>query len=392
MDQGGSRNAVIEESQFFKSCTILVDKYVEANTQDVFPDTDTSKILALLPTSDLPLLYGALQTLFLRGRCSRTMLELALAHSETSYPEFIQLWIRSLPPNERSRYTHSLCFDSNGFPSIPWDYSLQASRPAMDGPLMAMPAPPSPLGDHRHTKHRNRIKNAAYFFYDVLRAGVLFHTPDRVSMFGLLFDTEQHNGVNASDCNTQLTPDYVDTIDQDILVTLGPVFGINKSDLVFGVRSDAGMRSDDDAPGSVRPISSSERILRTWNILYHTKRLCKTELEDALLRGPSAMRDLLERGATLVKMTHDPHHPMVTMVHGILQSNFAVQANFVDLLSVSFDEDLPEFLECDYCGTELVRKERCSQCKAAMYCNRDCQKKDWKRHKMLCTKYHTHAP
>jgi hypothetical protein len=454
MDRGVNRNAVIEESVCYKLCTIIVDKLVIAQAMDVLPDGDTSKILGLTGTgggltnedsatddddqlqTDFGLLYSALQTLFGQGRCSRTMLELALIHSETSYPEFVELWIRSLPPNERTVYSNKLCNSNKNttFTSIPWDYhfykhSLQAKRAdydGTDGRLMAMPTPPSPLGDHRHTIRGNSIRNAAYFFYEVLRTGVLFDT------------SNQDCYEIGMDCNIPLAADYIELVEPDILVTLGPVFGINKTDLVFGVRSDdvvvvnrdddgdsdcvtavssesdglaasassSSSSSSNDACGGDRTMSSSERILRTWNILYHTDRLCKTELEDALLRGPASMRDLLERGATLVKMTHHPHHPMAKIVQGILQSNLVVQTKFVHLLSgdgngddysdvtMHHQHEQPELLECDYCGQEIGRKEYCSQCMVAMYCNRDCQKKDWKRHKGLCKKYtqHTNYP
>jgi len=39
---------------------------------------------------------------------------------------------------------------------------------------------------------------------------------------------------------------------------------------------------------------------------------------------------------------------------------------------------------CNYCQKPLVKAMRCGRCNAAFYCNRDCQKNDWKTHKPSC--------
>ena len=41
--------------------------------------------------------------------------------------------------------------------------------------------------------------------------------------------------------------------------------------------------------------------------------------------------------------------------------------------------------KCNWCGADggSVPK-KCAVCKAAIYCNRECQRKDWKKHKMEC--------
>jgi hypothetical protein len=368
MERGESRNAVIQESSCYKLCTMLVDNFLRALDNDFFPDVETGKILAVdMDNEAAKELYGAVQTLFLRGRCSRTMLELALIHSETSYPEYMELWIRSLPPIERSMYAARL-YNGNLFAkSVPWDYhfykvALQDRRADYDstgGELHRMPTPPRPLGDHRHTSKRNNIRNAAYFFYHVLHVGYLF----------------DDNG--GTDCNYPLYRNYTDLVEPDMLLTIGPVFGIKKSDLVFGERSDHRIRNG-------KEISPSERILRCWNVLYHARRLCLTELEDALVRGPVGVRDLLERGVTLMEMTlTEPTNPVLEMVKGVKELLF--DSNQVEFTKLAGTE--PELMECDYCGEGVEKKERCSKCKVAMYCNRDCQKSDWKRHKWLCSRY-----
>ena len=43
---------------------------------------------------------------------------------------------------------------------------------------------------------------------------------------------------------------------------------------------------------------------------------------------------------------------------------------------------------CDKKGPDLLK---CSVCKSAWYCNVQCQKKDWKRHKQCCRKFGTEA-
>lgn len=39
---------------------------------------------------------------------------------------------------------------------------------------------------------------------------------------------------------------------------------------------------------------------------------------------------------------------------------------------------------CDMCFTQGGDLQRCSKCKFARYCDRQCQKKDWKEHKIEC--------
>jgi hypothetical protein len=41
-------------------------------------------------------------------------------------------------------------------------------------------------------------------------------------------------------------------------------------------------------------------------------------------------------------------------------------------------------LNCSYCKKE-ISQSRCSQCKKANYCSRNCQKSDWSKHKLFCS-------
>jgi hypothetical protein len=87
---------------------MTVEQFMKARAQDMLPDEETERVFGMSGERGR-ILYGAFNTLFMRGRLSRTMLEQALTHSPTSYPEYIQLWIRSLHPMERSHYTQQLC-------------------------------------------------------------------------------------------------------------------------------------------------------------------------------------------------------------------------------------------------------------------------------------------
>jgi mitochondrial splicing suppressor protein 51 len=40
--------------------------------------------------------------------------------------------------------------------------------------------------------------------------------------------------------------------------------------------------------------------------------------------------------------------------------------------------------QCNKCGKELERLQRCSQCASVYYCSRECQKDHWKTHKIEC--------
>jgi hypothetical protein len=78
---------------------LLVDKYISARNKDMFPDVSVEEALGMKGEAGRNL-YGAFKTLHLHDRFSRTMIEQALAYSPASYPEYIQLYLRSLPPAE----------------------------------------------------------------------------------------------------------------------------------------------------------------------------------------------------------------------------------------------------------------------------------------------------
>jgi hypothetical protein len=176
--------------------------------------------------------------------------------------------------------------------------------------------------------------------------------------------------------HARLDPEYVQSLlDDDYLAYMGPCFGVDKSELNWNQRSEI----------RLEVMSGSEVMLRTWNLLYFCERLCKTELECALAYGPDAMKDLFSQGVRLANLTF-PHSFTADGMTSLLNG-----AKNLDLDNVHF-APVPEggepHLECDYCGEQISRKLTCSSCHFAIYCKRDCQKGDWKRHKPLCARYH----
>ena len=91
-----------EKSSVYGFYVLLVDKYISARNKDMLPDLETEEALGMKGQPAGRNLYGAFKTLYLHGRFSRTMIEQALAYSPASYPEYIQLYLRSPPPAERS--------------------------------------------------------------------------------------------------------------------------------------------------------------------------------------------------------------------------------------------------------------------------------------------------
>ena len=40
---------------------------------------------------------------------------------------------------------------------------------------------------------------------------------------------------------------------------------------------------------------------------------------------------------------------------------------------------------CNHCGKESTTPQRCGNCQAVFYCDKTCQKKNWKTHKLTCS-------
>lgn len=57
-------------------------------------------------------------------------------------------------------------------------------------------------------------------------------------------------------------------------------------------------------------------------------------------------------------------------------------ARLVELYASDVFEDFLEDPKCEECGA--LATQRCSRCKMAWYCSRDCQLRQWKKHKAIC--------
>lgn len=367
-----------------------IDNYIEARNEDYLPDDVTAQVLGMLTPRDesneedntaARRLYGAFKTLQLHGRFSRTMMEMALMGATTtgpvgennnnnnmaadpsSYPKYVELLMRSLPPNERSRYAASLY---NGmFSKVIWDHQIYGrfveqlhGRP--------LPSLPVPLGDDRHVPQHRCVSEAAEAF--IMNMKFLFEMFSEAPLWARC-----------------LEPDYMEYQSKDALVMVGPALGFDKDDLVFG------------APPIGRTMSQSELMLRCWAILFAKERLCKTELEDAFVKGPARLRSLLQFGIFLVQMEyHDtrdeslqgPEHvfawSILQAVRGLLKGE---EGGVVVFKELPIEGETQWLMECDYCGKSVDRKTLCSRCQKAMYCSHECQKGDWKRHKPGCHQY-----
>ena len=57
----------------------------------------------------------------------------------------------------------------------------------------------------------------------------------------------------------------------------------------------------------------------------------------------------------------------------------------VELYASDVFEDFMDDPKCEECGN--LATQRCSRCKMAWYCSRDCQLRQWKKHKQLCAMF-----
>jgi hypothetical protein len=49
-------------------------------------------------------------------------------------------------------------------------------------------------------------------------------------------------------------------------------------------------------------------------------------------------------------------------------------------------------MNCQHCKKVLKKKQRCGKCKSVFYCEKECQVKDWDRHKNTCPGYNAMYP
>ena len=55
-----------------------------------------------------------------------------------------------------------------------------------------------------------------------------------------------------------------------------------------------------------------------------------------------------------------------------------------ELGSMNIDNHSSSNRNCLYCLQKVEGSSRCSKCRTALYCNRDCQAKHWPVHKNIC--------
>jgi hypothetical protein len=51
---------------------------------------------------------------------------------------------------------------------------------------------------------------------------------------------------------------------------------------------------------------------------------------------------------------------------------------------------VPKCRNCGRAESEEVKLKKCMRCLAVMYCSAECQKKDWKKHRMECEESEEH--
>jgi hypothetical protein len=346
---------------------MIVNSFLKAQEQDLLPQEQTEKILGLSFTQTNPAgreLYGAINTLILQGRFSRTQMEQALCYSPTSYEESMKLWLSALPPASRSMYVAR--FIENKFKGIQWDrdWAEKMNQNLEDENVYQRIPPPVPLGDNRHAPKYSAVARIVSEFYELLDTAILLDG-------------------NAGDVHAPLSVDFA-VMEEEYgekawMELYAKYFGFCNSDLNW---------KEGAARSNGRTLNVSELVLRTWIILYYRNRLSKTELEHAMVQGPSGMEFLFKNAAKLAAEIFP-----VKQHQGILKQALDLDDLVFEQVHVYHKEDgtVYECLECDYCAEDMTKVNRCSACHIACYCNRDCQKADWKRHKCLCTHYQNDA-
>lgn len=93
----------------------------------------------------------------------------------------------------------------------------------------------------------------------------------------------------------------------------------------------------------------------------------------------------------------DPNKSFIHNVYAIRAQNLKKTSHYHDIgdkgLKVKFypevKEDTTTFKYCAQCLYLMPRKSAlfCGQCKLCTYCNKDCQRKDWPRHKVTCKEF-----
>lgn len=344
---------LMEVSVVYRLNAEVAHNYYKAQQVDFLPDANTEKRLGMGGGGVGIALFHTFKTLDKHGRLSRTIIEQALMHSDKSYPTYMKWWISSLPPRERSRYA-ALLYNTK-YKDLQWDEQYHAQTHAAiieEGPSQLFTEPPFPLGDDRHSPKNAAIIRIASHFYDLIHYNQLF---------------------DECDAHAPLSIEFHEFSEDNFLQRNSSLFGFDYEDLEW-----KGQSSD----GRLDELSNSEVVLRAWYILYIRQRLSKIELEHALQNGPEAMKRLFSNGMKLASMFYPfPEH------ESILRRTMRLQnVAFRELQKKDYSIH-DKNKECDYCGVKLEKPSQCNGCRIAMYCGKECQRGDWKRHQLLCPKY-----
>ena len=385
-----------------------VDGFLKAIDYDLLPEKSIGDVLGTEGEHG-NILYGAFQTLRRHGRVSRNMLEQAMCYGPTSYRESVTRWILSLPPRQRSMYTDQLV--RTQFKLLQWEtdptfpeYYINICRLAKDEDgdddddddtlgdshgsfgTIKRTKPVVPLGDNRHNPLQAKAAKLAQQFYSLFKFRIIFDGPE--------------SRANMKNLEGQ-DPRFL-----EILRRHGSLFGIDSPELPW----------DDDyfaashavaAAGVPEAVTVSEVILHAWNVLFFNDRVSVTELETSLVMN--SMREYMTNAVQVALSAGYDGVPFAKLgrqwlLHAYdflrgdnssLQQQSGEESSQAETFQLVFqrlvvdhddndDDDDYLLLECDYCGETVATNKICSRCHTAMYCNRDCQKKDWIRHKQLC--------
>lgn len=135
-------------------------------------------------------------------------------------------------------------------------------------------------------------------------------------------------------------------------------------------------------------ISYNTADLKIWNSQNLRNISCSNFLEsyeDKKYCQNREDRDYGSYGSALMPNNH-------TIIFGGIEGKINIWTNYALLLGFTGSSEFiseNKIRECASCykrEIEKVKLQRCGACRSVLYCNRDCQNKDWDYHKQFCNK------